>query len=90
MDWLKFVGLHIITSHILKSRLPYICVAGFSVIISFVWLWSSLGLSLTVILFIQPLLFIWISQIFTMVGVWITCLTLTLALHSSHMFWLKV
>ncbi|XP_032785752.2 protein-cysteine N-palmitoyltransferase HHAT isoform X1 [Daphnia magna] len=80
--WLKFVIPYLIISLTIKRRFPKI-VPLVSIAMSFCWLWNMLGLHLTIFTFIQPVLFLWILQLFSLHCVWILCIGFTLALHSS-------
>ncbi|XP_046651167.1 protein-cysteine N-palmitoyltransferase Rasp-like isoform X2 [Daphnia pulicaria] len=80
--WLKFVIPYLIISLTIKRKYPQ-SVSIISTAMSFCWLWSMLGLQLTVFMFIQPVLFLWILKFFSLAFVWLVCISFTLTLHSS-------
>lgn len=83
-SWLQYVTPYLIISLVLKRKypqsVPLVCIA-----ISFLWLCNMIGLSLTVFLFIQPVLFYWILQLFSLEVVWLTCIGCTLSLHAYNL-----
>jgi hypothetical protein len=87
--WLKFVIPYLIISLTIKRKYPQ-SVSIISTAMSFCWLWSMLGLQLTVFMFIQPVLFLWILKFFSLAFVWLVCISFTLTLHSSLFSELKV
>ena len=83
LHWLKFVIAHLIVNQFLRQQMPHfvpIC----SLAVSFAWLWASLGLPVTLVLFLQPVIFIMIYQLISIQAVWAVCLVVTLTLHSSY------
>nr|SVE93635.1 EOG090X06SF [Scapholeberis mucronata] len=80
-SWLQYVIPYLVISLVLKTRhsnlIPFL---GMS--ISFLWLYNMLGLGLTLFLLIQPVLFNWIFQLFSLKLVWITSLASTFSLHA--------
>ncbi len=89
LEWLKFVAFYLVVNQFLRRKFPQLA-TGFSLLISFAWLWCSLGLPLSLFLLLQPIIFIWIFKLFSMTAVWVVCLSLTYALHSSLLTHLKV
>nr|CAH0098428.1 unnamed protein product [Daphnia galeata] len=87
--WLKFVIPYLVISLTMKQKYPQ-SVHVISTTMSFCWLWSMIGLRLTVFMFIQPVLFQWILQLFSLAFVWVVCIGFTLALHSSLFTKLKM
>nr|SVE73574.1 EOG090X06SF [Daphnia atkinsoni] len=81
-QWLKFVVPYLIINMAIKRKHKKIAPIV-SIVISFCWLWNMLGLHLTVFVFLQPVLFLWILQLFSLRSVWVLCIGFALALHSS-------
>nr|SVE74200.1 EOG090X06SF [Daphnia barbata] len=80
--WLNYVIPYLVVSLTIKQKYRRI-VSIVSVAMSFSWLWNILGLHLTAIIFIQPVLFLLTLKLFSLSCVWLLCISTTFALHSS-------
>lgn len=89
LKWLCYVVPFIVFSTILKRILPNF-VTLTSIALSFCWLYSLLGLPLTVFIYTQPMLLLFISKLSSIIVVWIVVLSFTLGLHLSVFNELKV
>lgn len=87
--WLRFVTFHLFVNQILKRKLQKFIIL-FNTGISFCWLLYVLGPMLSLIIFLQPLVLQLIFQLFSLTFVWVACLSLIYALHSSYFVEIKV
>nr|SVE69817.1 EOG090X06SF [Eubosmina coregoni] len=86
--WLRFVTFHLFVNQILKRKLQKFIIL-FNTGISFCWLLYVLGPMLSLIIFLQPLVLQLIFQLFSLTFVWVACLSLIYALHSSYFVEIK-
>ena len=87
--WLRFVAFQILINQILKTKFPK-CVIPFNIAISFLWLCSTIGLKLSLVTFLQPLILLLIFQLLSLTFVWATCMSFIFVLHSRCFPELKV
>ena len=84
IHWLPYVVFYLSLSPFVKSRRAHL-LPLFSIAVSFVWMLDSLGITLTLLLFLQPCVLHSIQRFTSMKFVWAICLTSTLILSSHHM-----
>lgn len=85
LNLLPFVTLHLIVSQLLLKRYPQFVII-FSITLSFLWLHDTLGLRLSLVLFLQPLFMYCIFHIFKyapLISVWIFFLSSLVACQST-------
>ena len=83
LNWLPFVTLHLIVNQLLLKTFPR-SVRIFSIGLSFVWLCSCMGLRLSFILFLQPLITFYLFKYGSFVSVWIFFLISLIASQTPH------
>ena len=83
MNWLQYSAIYLVFSQILKMYNHHY-LSTFSIFISFLWLLNNIGLSLSVFIFVQPIILISILYFLSLSFVWATGVGFTLALHSSN------
>ena len=82
INWLQYVIAYLIISLAIKKNYPH-AVSLISTAISYIWLWKMLGFKLTILIYIQPVLFYLILKFSFLAIVWIVCIGFALVLHSS-------
>ena len=83
LNWLLFVTLHLIVNQLMFKRFPRF-VRIFSVALSFAWLFNSLGLRLSLLLFLQPLIMFNLFKYASFISCWIYFLSSFVALLSGQ------
>ena len=78
INWLQYVIAYLIISLAIKKNYPH-AVSLISTAISYIWLWKMLGFKLTILIYIQPVLFYLILKFSFLAIVWIVCIGFALS-----------